>query len=121
MDLNDTQRAFKVPAPVREGEASQATYSGQPGDLVLLRVSLAPAWSFVLSLKGVLHLGTITVDVLLGAVGPGGTLAIPFKGPKLLPGIDASTGFAQPIIRESDGSLRLVAPSSLVFLDASIP
>jgi len=120
-DLDDAHRALEVSAVVRELEAGLVSYSGEPGDLVLLRISSAPGWSFTLSLKGVQHLDAIAGELFLGAAGPAGTLDVVFRAPPLPPGMEALTAFAQPFVAEADGSLRLGAPSSVLIVDASIP
>jgi hypothetical protein len=119
-DLDDVHRAFKVPAPVREDQEASALYAGEPGDLVLLRISLTPGWTMMPGLKGVLHLGPSTIDLFVGAAGPEGTLDLPFRGPALPVGTQALTAFAQPVVAAGGGPLRLVAPSSIVFIAESI-
>jgi hypothetical protein len=120
-DLDDVHRALKLLATIREDEQSNAITSGQPGDVVLLRVAFAPDWTLMPGLKGVQHLGGPTFDFVAGVVGPIGSFSVRFRGPVLPVGVDAVTGYVQPIVAPQEGGLRLVAPSAIVFLNASIP
>jgi hypothetical protein len=119
--LDDVHRASKLPATLREDEESFSVTTGQPGDIVLLRVAFAPDWTLLTGLKGVLHLGGPTFDTLVGVVGPGGALGVRVRGPILPAGVDAVTGYVQPVVGVAGGGLRLVAPSAIVFLDGAIP
>ncbi len=120
-DLDDVHRALQIPAAIRELSQIQVSYSGEPYDLVLVRVSSKPDWSLEASLNGVQHLGAPTFDLVLGAAGSEGTLDVTLLSPRLPPGVDAATAFAQPVVAEFGGALRLGAPSSIVIVDASIP
>jgi hypothetical protein len=120
-DLNDDSRQITISAAVRELAPAAVTYSGQPGDLVLLAISLESNGLLVTKFKGVLHLGAFTSSLFLGVADANGALDLSFIGPLLPPGIDAVTGYAQPVVAETGGSLRLGAPSSILLLDGSIP
>ena len=67
------------------------------------------------------HLGATTAEWVLGSAGRTGILDITFRGPLLPPGVDALAAFAQPIVADVDGSLRLGSPSSILIVDASFP
>jgi hypothetical protein len=120
-DLADDHRQLTLPAALREMASGQLTYSGQPGDLVLLLLSSEPDWRLKSGLKGVLHVDDVIATLFLGAADPAGSLVLGFSAPTLPPGVDALAGYAQPVVAETDGSLRLGAPSSYLILDASIP
>ncbi len=120
-DLDDDHRAIKTPAVVRELTRAHVSYSGEPGDLVLLSIASTPDWAFVPALKGVQHLGAAPVQAILGTAGADGTLVAAFQSPRVPAGTDAATGFAQAVVAETDGGIRLGAPSSILIVSASIP
>jgi len=120
-DLDDAHRALKGPAVVREEVPAELGYTGQPGDLVLLRVSATSGWSFAPALAGVQQLGALPLGVILGVAGPAGTIDVAFDAPCLPPGLPAVTAYVQPLVDPTQGPLRLGAPSSILIVDASIP
>lgn len=120
-DLNEDPRGVTISAAVRELAPAAVTYSGQPGDLVLLAISLQASWSPLSRFKGVLHLDAFASSLILGVADASGTLELAFSGPLLPAGVQAVTAYAQPVVSETGGALRLGAPSSILVLDASIP
>lgn len=119
-DLNEAHRGLTVPAPVREQAPAQFSYSGQPGDTVLVALSLYPEWLSIPSVKGILHLDPVASSFVIGSADAAGSLVLPFSGPLLPQGVSSLTGFAQPLVADTNGSLRLGAPSSILLLDSSL-
>ena len=120
-DLNEDPRGVTISAAVRELAPAAVHYSGQPGDLVLLAISLQAGWSPLSKFKGVLQLDAFASSLILGVADANGTLELGFSGPLLPAGVEAVIGYAQPVVAEVGGALRLGAPSSILMLDASIP
>lgn len=121
--LPGSHHGLVAASPVREGQASAATFTGEAGELVFLALGtapepglLSPAWS------GVLHVdGGSSLVLFLGVMPAGGTLSFLPTAGQLAPGLLATTLYLQPaFFGPAAPRLRLGAPSALTILDSSL-
>jgi len=115
-------RAFTVSSPLREGQLGTMAYDGEPGDLVLLLVSLQAGFAPLPSRQGVAVAGLNPLLFLLGLgqADGAGQLTIPFVMPAIPSGVDGLTIEMQAAAKGGPGGATLEAASALVWLDASL-
>lgn len=111
-------RSLSAVSPLREGQSSQLTFEGQPGDAVLLLAALDVGQLSLPARAGELLLGgpLILAGVGLGTV-TGPPLATPVTVPELGPGLEGLLLTVQPAF--VDGAGAWLGPAvSLTLLDA---
>jgi hypothetical protein len=110
-------RSLFVPSPLRETQAASLLVSGEPGDTVLIAVSLDPAWLPAPPLHGVWQLGEPFTILAAGMVDGSGQLRLPFSVPDLDP-LDALSLLAQAAASPRPGAHVLCNPTRLVLVGA---
>lgn len=99
-------RAFDVPSPVREGAAAVLTFTGEPGDAVLLFGALASSHTALPGHGGDFLVGfpLLLTAITLGSIPASGTLQLLVPITDLGVGIDALTLSLQPAFVDVNGA-----------------
>ncbi|QDU65189.1 hypothetical protein [Engelhardtia mirabilis] len=120
-DLAGISHTIEVsPNPVREGQSATVTFDGQPGDLVLLLISPAPAGLYLPSLGGSLLVGSPLFQLAgFGATPASGQLVVPFTLSSFGPGIEVIGLYEQPLVLTVGGQLVLGSGEYVTHLDAA--
>lgn len=119
--LSAPMRTYVAPSPLREGVAGTHTFTGEPGDLILLFLSLSPGFTPLVGREGVFHAGFPTLKhtgFLFGTIPANGTREFNLTMPELGPGIDGLLVYLQSALGPL-GSLSLSGWSLQLGLDSS--
>jgi hypothetical protein len=115
--LPGTERVLAGPATATAGASFGLSLHGEPGDLVVLGASPAPASGFVAALSGSLLLAQPFFTLVAGTIDATGALGLTFTAPAPQPGTEALSLHAQAafvgaggIVASSGTALTFLAP-----------
>lgn len=115
-------RKLEITSPVREGESTTLSLTGQPNEPVWLLFSLDAQPFFASSLRGALIPALPVTLLSLGQQNGSGNLALPVSIPNsiLPPGVEAVVVHVQVMLAGSSGPILLSSPSALFVLDDAL-
>ncbi len=118
VQLAGSARPFAATTPVRAGTSATLSFTGAPGDVALVAVSLATSLVLVPSFAGVIVLASplLVGPVVAGTVPGSGTLnlAVPFGAPP--PPSESLTWHVQSLHFDTGGAFRLGGAATIVVL-----
>jgi hypothetical protein len=117
--INALRRGLSGTATVRELHDATLTFTGTPGDVVLLAWSAQPRHEFFAPFNGVITYGTPLRRLPMGTIPGSGTLTVVLPIAELGPGVQASKRCLQAVFRDVSGQVVLSDPMTLVLLDAA--
>lgn len=115
-------RRLEIASPIREGQSTQLTMTGQPNEPCWILFSLAAQPIYASGLRGTLVPALPVTVVGLGNLPSGGVAAIPIQLPAgaLPPGIEAVPIHLQGMFAGASGPILLSSPSTLVVIDDAL-
>lgn len=115
-------RKLEISSPVREGESTTLSLTGQPNEPVWLLFSLDAQAFFANSLRGALIPALPVTLLSLGNQNVSGNLTLPVSIPIsiLPPGVEVVVLHVQAMLAGSSGPILLSSPSALFILDDAL-
>ena len=116
---NGLHRGMRGSTTVRELQSATFTFTGTPGDTVLLVWSAQPRHELYAPFLGVITYGTQVRRIPMGVIPGSGTLTSTLPIPDLGAGVEAQKRCLQAVFRDASNQVTLSDPLTLVLLDAA--
>lgn len=116
---NGTHRELRGTTTVRELNDATLTFTGTPGDTVLLVWSAQVRHELSVPFSGVITYGTQLRRLPMGTIPGSGTLTVALPIAELGTGVQAQKRYVQALFRDASNQITLSDPLTLVLLDSA--